>query len=213
MAKQKHGIFGPVSGKLGPLSAGVWNGIPYYKLLPDPEAEKKPRSAAQLANEQRMVFMNNALVPFHAFINIGFQHMAVRKTALSAAYSRNYHQALMGEYPNFEIDYSKFMISTGVLPGLKNLTVSLAEPQKIALHWEGNTNPRARFNDQVMLVVYSPERHTVQGMAGGAIRRDLKFHMVLDNDLVGKVLEVYVSVTSFDRKKIADSVYLGRIEP
>jgi hypothetical protein len=28
MAKLKKGIFGPISGKLGPVVGGTWNGIP-----------------------------------------------------------------------------------------------------------------------------------------------------------------------------------------
>jgi hypothetical protein len=213
MAKSKNGILGPVSGKIGPVICSVWNGIPYIRLAPEPRSEKKKRSEAQIANEQRMTFMNNILVPFQPFIAVGFQELAIRKTALSAAYSLNYHRALIGEYPDFGIDYSQFMISTGILPRLYNSSVSLTAPNVLTLSWENGSNVKARFDDQVMLVVYSPLLHMTQGMIGGAIRRDLKFEMLLDDRLIGQALEVYVGVTSFDRKKIADSLYLGRIEP
>lgn len=213
MAKQNDGILGHFSGKLGPVTGGVWKGIPYLKVTPEESPDKKKRSAAQLANEAKMTFMNNALVPFHAFLDIGFEQLAIRKTALSAAYSYNYHQALMGEYPDFSIDYSLFKISVGPLPGLSSPSIALVEPNLISLRWAESLNTKVKFNDQVMLVLYSPELHMVQGSIGAAIRQDLQYDLTLADQLIGKNLEAYLAVTSFDRKKLSDSIYLGHIQP
>lgn len=213
MAKPIHGLFGAISGKLGPIVGGVWKGIPYLRMAPEKKKGKKDRSDAQIANEQKMTFLNNVLVPFHPFIAVGFQEQAIHKTALSAAYSRNYHQALIGEYPDLEIDYTKFMISSGILPGLHNPGIQLIGTDVLLLSWAQSLSGKVRFDDQVMLVLYSRELHTVQGTLGAAIRRDLHYEMRLAGELIGQSLDVYVALTSFDRRKISDSVYLGRMEP
>lgn len=95
MARLKHGVFGPVSGKLGSVVGGSWKGIPYLRSVPKKKKKPAPPSAAQIGNEQKMKFTNKALVPFQAYINIGFQHYAIEKTALSAAYSRMGGQELV----------------------------------------------------------------------------------------------------------------------
>jgi len=210
MAKLIEGIFGAISGKLGPVTGGVWKGIPYLKLTPDTGKMKLPRSIAQIANEQKMKFLNAVLKPFYPYLAVGFQNLAIRKTAISAAYSMNYHQALNGVYPNLSIDYSKFMISAGPLPGLPGATVSLSAVDTLQVDWQQSNDAQARYNDQIMLVVYCPELNQADGFIGVAIRREHQCSLKIRENMQGKALEVYVGVTSFDRKKISNSQYLGR---
>jgi hypothetical protein len=51
MAKLKHGIFGPFSGKLGPVVGATWMGIPYVRQTPQKPETPLPRSEGQIANE------------------------------------------------------------------------------------------------------------------------------------------------------------------
>lgn len=212
MAKLKHGIFGPISGKIGPVVGGVWNGIPYLRKVPR-RKKNATKTEAQLNNEQKFKFGNNWMVPFHPYMTVGFQNVAIQKTAISAAFSANYKHVITGSYPNFGIDYSKVKISTGNLPGLNNLQVELTAPDTLELSWEGSLAVHAVFNDQVMLVVYSPALTIADGFIGSAERRDRYYAFKLNPGMVGTPLEVYVSVASFDRKKIAESSYMGKIMP
>lgn len=213
MAKFKKGILGPFSGKLGSIVGASWMGIPYLRQAPKKTAKPVPKSVAQLANQQKMKFVNQLLVPFHPYINIGFANLAIQKTALNVAYSINFHQAITGVHPNLGVDYSKMVISRGDLPGLKDPVLSLTASDVIAINWAQNTNSRASFDDQLMLVVYCPALHLADGFIGGVKRTDKQCHYKFLPELVGKTLEVYLSVTSSNRKKIANSIYLGRIVP
>lgn len=213
MAKLKHGIFGPVSGKLGSVVGGVWKGIPYIRRVPKKKKGKNaPRTVAQIANEQKMKFMNQVLVPFQPYINIGFEHLAIEKTALSAAYSVNFQQAITGVYPNLEVDYTKLCISSGKLPGLINPVVRL-DGDTVKLNWEKTEDNRTSFDDQLMLVLYAPALDLADGFFGLAWRRNLQCNFKLNPRMFGQELEVYLSVTSIDRKLISNSVHLGRIVP
>lgn len=213
MAKMKKGIFGPVSGKIGPVVVARWKGINYVREAAQKPSEPLPRSAAQIANEQKMKFTNELLQPFHPYVNIGFENMAIDKTALSVAYSFNFHKAVMGEYPNLSVDYSKMVISSGLLPQLNQPVLKLIATDVLELTWQQNTNSKASFDDQVMLVLYSPELKITDGFTGGAKRTAKQCLFKFDPALVGTPLEVYLSVTSMNRKKVADSLYMGRVEP
>ena len=127
MAKMNKGIFGPISGKIGKIVAATWNGIGYIRQAPTPVKKTVKRSAGQIANQQKMKFVNDLLIPFHAFVMVGFQNEAEGKTALSAAYSVNFHQAITGVYPNLGVDYPKLCLSKGKLPGRKTRSWSLSE--------------------------------------------------------------------------------------
>ncbi|MNL19175.1 hypothetical protein D3C87_1403620 [compost metagenome] len=213
MAKLKHGIFGPISGKLGSLVGASWMGIPYLRQAPKAKTRPAPRSAAQIANEQKMKFVNELLVPFHAFIAAGFQNQAIGKTALSAAYSINFHQAITGVYPNLGADYSKMTISKGLLPGLGNPEIVFTAPDTVQLIWQPNTSIKTMFDDQLILVLYSPELRLADGFTGGIKRSDRHCEFKIDTRLVGKALEVYLGLASINRKKAANSSYMGRLTP
>lgn len=212
MAKLKHGIFGPVSGKLGSVVGGSWKGIPYLRRAPKKKKNPAARSAAQIANEQKMKFTNKMLVPFQPYINIGFQHLAVEKTALSAAYSVNFHQAVTGLYPNLAVNYPNLMISSGNLPGLINPVASF-NGDAIELNWERGGSNKTSFDDQLMLVLYAPDINLADGFIGLALRRDLHCRFKFNSRMEGQELLVYVAMTSMDRKRISDSIYLGRMIP
>lgn len=211
MAKMKQGIFGPISGKLGPVVGATWNGIPYLRESPKKKKKKRKRTTAQLANEEKMKFVNLLLVPFHPYVGIGFQHLAIEKTAVNVAYSIMYHRAVTGVYPNLVVDYAQIVISAGNLPGLLNLEMEMVGEQVIQLIWDNGSDPRTGFDDQVMLVLYCPELALTDGFTGGAKRNSEQCLFKFDSRFIGKALEVYVSVTSLDRKRIAHSVYLGRV--
>jgi len=212
MAKLKNGIFGPVSGKLGSVVGGNWKGIPYLRSAPKKKKKPAARSAAQMANEQKMKFTNKLLVPFQPYINIGFQHLAIEKTALSAAYSVNFHQAVTGVYPNLAVDYPNLMISSGNLPGLINPVAGL-HGDTIELIWEKGGSSKTSFDDQLMLVLYAPDLDLADGFIGLALRRDLHSRFKFNPRMQGQEILVYVAMTSMDRKRISDSVYLGRMIP
>jgi len=211
MAKLKYGIFGPVSGKLGPVVGGIWKGIPYLRRAPKKKKKPTVRSVAQIANEQKMKFANQMLVPFHPYINIGFQHLAIGKTALSAAYSVNFNQAITGVYPNLAVDYSSLMISKGKLPGLINPVAGITS-DTIELSWEKGGSNLTSYDDQLMLVVYSAVLNLADGVVGLALRREQHGSFKFSPKMRDHELDVFVAVTSMDRKLISESVYLGRIK-
>jgi len=211
MTKIKEGILGPVSGKIGPVVGGTWKGIPYLRLAPKKDGKKRKRTVGQIANQEKFNYVNQLLVPFHPYITIGFKHEAEHKTEISAAFSVNFNRAIIGVFPNLSVDYSKLVLSVGKLPGLTDVVMERIDPGVLKLSWTKDDCKYAIFNDQIILVAYCPELKKVDGFVGGVKRTEKECILKLEPKLRGKILEVYVIVSSVDQKKIANSQYLGSI--
>jgi hypothetical protein len=213
MAKIRKGKLGPVSGKIGPIVGATWKGISYIRTRPKKKKKKNKlkRSPAQIAAQEKLKFMNLILVPFHEFITVGFANEAVEKTEISAAFSANYNTMISGVYPDLEADYSKLILSVGKLPMINDVKMILEDSEMLKLTWKSDVVKKTAFNDQLMFVAYSPELNMSFGFTGGVNRAYKECDIKIQEPFIGKTLEVYVGMTSFNRKSIANSMYLGRI--
>ncbi|MET3115789.1 hypothetical protein AAKU52_003546 [Pedobacter sp. CG_S7] len=209
MAKLPQGIFGAIQGKIKNIVGVSYNGISYIRSAP--AKSNKPKSLAQINNMERFKFLNEQLTPFHSYITIGFQNQAKRMTPINVATSRNYKQFVIGIYPDLQVDFSKLVWSEGNLPQLNNPQLSLMEPDKLKLTWQQDNSLATSFDDQLLLVVYCPALKIADGFIGGTERANLECSFQFNPKFIGYDLEVYVSLTSLDRKKIANSQYLGRL--
>lgn len=209
MAKIKKGILGAFSGKVGPVIGGMWKNIAYIRAVSKTGTSPK-RTPGQIATQEKMRFINTFLMPFHNYIRIGLKNEAENQTEISVAFKANYHESIIGRHPNLNVDFSKFIFSKGNLPMVKNMVVILIE-DTLQFTWEFDASSLGRFNDQLMIVVYSPKLKNTTGFIGGIDRRAKKCSFQLNERFRGKPIEVYASITSLDRKRIANNVYLGRL--
>lgn len=213
MARIKQGIFGPLSGKLGPVIGSTWKGIPYIKERSVKDENPKPRTQAQLDNQAKFKFINDWLVPFHSFFTVGFSLEATQRTEIAAALKANYKSVFAGKWPEMQINYPALQMSVGALPGLQEPVIELLNPHELVLTWKSGLLRGCRYNDQLMLALYCPEHKITDGFIGGVSRAMETCRHQLDLRIVGHPLEVYLSATSLDRKNIANTTYLGRIVP
>jgi hypothetical protein len=208
MAKIKNGILGPLSGKLGPVIGGTWKTISFVKAVS--KGAKRKRTPGQIATQEKMKFINKFLLPFHAYITVGMKNEAESQTEISAAFKANYHETILGTHPNLSVDHSKFIFSKGTLPMVTNMVAVLVD-DTIQFTWESPNDPKSKFNDQLMIVLYASELKRANGFIGGVNRCANECAVKLNNAFVGKAIDVYASITSLDRKRIANNVYLGRL--
>ena len=208
MAKIKYGIFGPIAGKIGSLIGSSWMGIAYLKTKPKRTKSPK-RSVAQVENNQKFAYVNEWLIPFHPYLTIGFSSLAIRKTAIGAALSAVYKTMFTGTMSKLEINYDKMQISSGSLKVLSNLTISFKEGNQVHLTWKNKPSYGSKYNDQIMLALYSEELEMTDGFTGDVSRAVEKHNFILQAEMVGKALHTYVAVVSYDRKKASETMYLG----
>lgn len=213
MARIRNGILGPIHGKLGSVVGAVWKQTAYLRTMPAETKSGLKATPAQIACREKFKFVQQWLVPFYAYVTVGFRNYAKDKTEINAAFSKIYRYATVGVYPDISIDYEKVILTKGLLPGLHAVQVYLAQPDLLKLNWRQNHNDDSSTDDQVMLIVYNRELKIVDGFIGGCNRANLQCSLELNPRLIGRSLDVYVSVVSLNGKRVADSEYLGRIVP
>ncbi|MES2828084.1 MAG: DUF6266 family protein [Bacteroidota bacterium] len=214
MAKMNKGIFGPVLGKVYNLIFSSWKGKNYAKkpANPLPKGKKRSQAPSQKASQNKMRFISPFQSPFRDYINIGFKHASQDKTELNASYSYNYNKAFIVDGTNISVDYSNYTISVGKLPMVKDLQATLSAPDTISLTWKKDTKKGTTYNDQLMMMIYNEEQHMTDGFTGGMNRATENGTFVFNEYLKGHLVHVYFSLTSFDRKQVAESIYWGTLQ-
>lgn len=212
MAKLNFGIFGPLSGKLGALVGGTWKGIPYIKKVAD-YRKGRPRTPAQLANEAKFKYVNDWLIPFHPFVSIGFENLAMKSTAVSVAFSKIYNTVFSGIAPDLIVDYSQMVISAGPLTVLGDPEIVFTSQDTIQVTWKKNSGKGSHFDDQVMVALYSPKFKSIDGFIGTVNRSAEQYSYTIGQELIDTPLHAYIGVASLNRKQISNSQYLGELMP
>ncbi|RZK70748.1 MAG: hypothetical protein EOO85_20730 [Pedobacter sp.] len=223
MARLKFGPWGGLIGKLGNNVGYIRKGIAILRMRSHPS--KKKRSDKQKATTQRFKIINKFVACINDFTNVGFE-VASRKvspTAQNLATSYNIKNAIIGEYPNQEIDFSKVRVCEGILPLPANIQVT-AEDQgnevKLLFSWEVDPNMSyIRDRDQVMMLAYMPENKEAGYLDSGARRNAGQDSLLIARNYesvnapkLNTYAEVYIAFVANDRNSITDSYYCGRID-
>ncbi|PPL02985.1 DUF6266 family protein [Parapedobacter indicus] len=208
MAVFKNGPNGSFSGKVGSVVGYKWKGLDVIRGLP--RKSQKPRSEARLANEQAMKLIMGALKSLKIFIRTGFRQAAepLNMTAFNLALSINKKQAIKGEYPNLEIDWTKFMVSRGPLPGLEEATATWTDT---GLHicWQDNTGTdQAYGTDNLSILVYVHERDIWIPFLNETTRDAGECSLPAPEKWKGTEVEVFLSFISFGSELVSDSTHV-----
>ncbi|CAM4287437.1 hypothetical protein SAMN06265348_109148 [Pedobacter westerhofensis] len=173
----------------------------------------KPATKDQRKSRQKIKITNEFISPVKEFIHVGMkpEGLAQKKTANDLMLSHTLLNAIKGEYPNQEIDYTKVQFTKGKMQKTTGLQVSLNE-DGLEFSWDTDlVKNQFRHDDQLMVLVYLPklksaefETHATRRSAG-----KYQFSMIRDEDPT--LMEIYVSFMSTDQKRVTDSEYLGQM--
>jgi len=215
MGKIKSGILGGVKGKIGNVVGSSWKGIDYLKTLPASYSDAKTET--QVNNRSKFLTVVRFLQPLTEVLRVGYKSLAVKKSAFNAATSYHYKNAIMGEYPDVSMDYSKVMMSKGNLRGADNALASSSAATKLNLSWTDNTGlSSANADDVAIVVVYHPELGDAFHTLNAASRGDLAAELDLPQSYSGSDVHVYLSFMALSGTKqtsqsMSNSSYLGLV--
>ncbi len=211
MGKYTQGILGAFSGKVGTVVGSSWRGIKYMRSL----GSKRGNAGAskkQLEQQARFALINGFLRPVKPLLEIGFKNYANGRTGYNSASSYNLKNALTGETPNLQIDYSMVLVSRGDLTGVKSLSVTSDSPARLNLIWEDNTGKgQAKANDQVMVAIFIPSLAEALYAIGEAERQQEALALDLPEEFSGETAEVYVSFAALESSEVSTSLYAGNV--
>ncbi|WP_316793748.1 DUF6266 family protein [Pedobacter frigoris] len=206
MSSVDFGPFGDYRGRLGNLV--------FYKLMGRQVVRRIGRSVspsvAQLAGWQRMSVVNAFLKPIMPFINVGYAVQAQESGMFpqNAAVSYLLRYAVKGSYPFLEMDYSRVLVSRGVLAPAQNASVVLL-PEGLRFSWSYDPSfPFSLPSDEVMVMAYFPGLAKAVFEIGTAVRSSGSVVLALPDGMAGG-MELYISFVAVNRKEVSDSVYLG----
>ncbi|MFC3199768.1 DUF6266 family protein [Parapedobacter deserti] len=163
--------------------------------------------------QQRMRLGMAFLNPLRAIVAESWLgHGAGNKSkAFGQALKKLMQDAIEGHYPEQHIVPGRVMISAGMLPSLQIGDVVLS-PEVLEIYFSSEENPMAKPADQVVLVVYSPEKGIAGRNTDGCIRSSGYLSVPLPPQLRDAPFHVYLFVHSANKKQYSRSMYVGSWE-
>lgn len=208
MAVSKNGKLG-FTGKVGDTVVYPLNGQWVQRTI---GKSNKPATALQLACRQRTKICNDFLNPVLEYIDVGFKAKAdaLRKNSHNLATSYNRLNAIVGEYPDQHMDFSKVRFSEGKMPVTAGIYATLKD-YGVAFSWQvDEDSPGIRWNDQVMLMAYLPEEKDAIYQINGLRRNEGSDILRIPRYEEPLILETYISFISATHKMVSNSVYTGQ---
>lgn len=210
MARFLKGINGAYSGKVGNVVGSNWRNVDYVRSLP--KSSKKPASQDQLAQRARFGLAVSFLSPIKDLLNLGYSDSTLtRSTGYNKALQHLLNNGIVGDYPDFELNYAAISISRGSLGNLMAVGWQEAAPREISLTWDPQTN---RFNafgdDSVILLLYNIDKMFFS-ILESSTRSDGNLNMELPDVYAGDRIVGWVFTGHRDGVKTSSSYYLGEI--
>jgi hypothetical protein len=176
-----------------------------------PQKVKNPRTLAQRSQRSKFALALKMLQPMTAFLRTGWKLYAHKQSPFNAAMSYVLANAVIGNYPDYEIDASKVLVSRGALTPAANGSAVVAGGN-ITFSWDDNSGVNsAKQTDKALIAILNLEKGEAITDAAGAERTTGTQTVVLPADWSGNSVEVYLGFISEDGKEVANSVYLGNI--
>jgi hypothetical protein len=209
MGTIKQGILGGFSGKVGTVVGGSWKGISYMRALP--KKRKDAQTEAQKNQRTKFALTVCLLKPLTGFLRTGWKLYAHGKSPFNAATSHTLTNAIIGTFPDCEIDPSKVLVSRGTLPTAVNGEATITG-SNLVVSWQNNSGTdTSRANDKALVAVLNPAKSDAITITAGEKRNTGKQTLALPIDWTNDEIHTYLGFISEDGRDIANSQYLGCI--
>lgn len=207
MAFSNDGLHGKTRGKVGNLVYYTRMGKPVVRTV---GINLVPATDAQLACRMQISVASAFTKIVKGFINVGFAIEAKKQNRLvnTLVNSVNKGKALKGVYPDIELDYTKIMVSIGDLTVANSPDVTIATGG-LQFSWmvdEELTWPESA--DQAMLLAFLPVERKAYYSLFGSLRSSGNALLPVNQPMLNKRMETYISFISADGKRVSDSVFV-----
>lgn len=210
MGTFQKGILGGFRGTVGTVVGATWRGMDILRSRP--RKSSKPPTAAQLEQRAKFGLISQFLRPMRPVLRSFFGQPASERSRSNLATSYHIRQALMGNYPDFEIDFQKVVVSKGELTRLENPVLTPAAQAVLQIFWTDNTGEgQAKTDDLLFVVVYNQTRRDSRYKLQAATRATGTYAYNLPDTWIGDKLHFYIGVADATSKLWSNSEYFGPI--
>ncbi|WP_205513387.1 DUF6266 family protein [Longitalea arenae] len=209
MAQVKQGPLGKVSGKIGNISFSSWKEKTVVKERPS--KSKKPASKKQQEQRLKMAKANQFMRTIKEVVTLGYRDLTVKMTGYNASVRNLLKNAVVGEYPDYSIDYSLVQICRGEIRQIFKPVASSAKTDTVTFTWTTSSGVgKSRPGDKAILVAYCEamkvSAYTIEGPPRSAGTADLEMP-----GFSGQTVHTWVAFISEDGSDVSDSVYAGKL--
>lgn len=150
------------------------------------------------------------LNPVNYILQMGYKSRKNRKTPIGRAMSVILKSAMIGVYPNIEVDPAKAKLSVGVKSPLRIYSVE-RQGAAIGLTWDpiAEKYRRDERDDAVILCAYAIAQELAAINEEAALRYDGKLQLRLPEGMEELPVHLYLIVHDRDKANFSDSQYLG----
>ena len=209
MGTIKKGILGGFSGKVGTVVGASWKGIAYMRSLP--QKVRNPRTLAQRSQRAKFALTLALLRPLTDFLRVSWKLYAHKQSPFNAAMSYTIANAIIGNYPDYEIDPGKVLVSRGTLAPVSGSFVSFSDGD-VEFQWDDNSGKgSAKPTDRALIAIINTTKGEALTDTAGAVRPDCMQKVRVPAEWLGDKVYAYMGFISDDGKEIANSVYPGKI--
>lgn len=186
-----------------------------YKLIHNIRTERvkclKPPTEAQ--QKQRLKFKLMGLFLAHlkdlTKISYLFKNKKKSLTAGNIIGKQILINGIVGEYPDFKINYSAVDLSRGDLISIQDPHLIVKTKGKILVNWESYSGCT---EDAIAVFIYNETKNKEYFLMNVAKRTDLKVDLQLDKFSKKDVLHGWVFLTDRGKRQVSDSVYMNNLK-
>jgi len=206
MAKYSRATFGSISGTVNNAVGTSWRGVDYLRNVA--KKSSKGPSVRQLTVQAKLVLAANMLARIKNVLNLGFSDKKLNKlSGYNAAVRQFILNAVIGEHPDFSVDYTKVQLSRGSLNQLKSVTFAQSEGV-LTLNWSSREDAiLGNADDEILVLLYnSTDDEFMTNMSGKRTDGELIVELTESAD---SNIEFWLFCVSKDRKSVSTSQYIG----
>jgi len=213
MAIVTPGRVGRFNGKIGDVVVAKYRDLIVGRSVPSKST--KPPTKKQLDQQMKFKVVNSffgkmAKVTSKRYLSNG------SLGGLNAAVRDHIETALTGIYPNYQLDYTKVMLTkgNGELLAVSNPTLNALVGAQVEVSWEMRIKPGQVLDlvdpkDRVSIILHNVTKGKNILYFDTAERNALTYTADLPWSFVGDQVHAYLFFTSVDEQHVSDSEYVG----
>lgn len=208
MARHREGELGGIQGRVGTMVVSKWKNKTVVRRAPR-FSENRKFSQGQLEQHAKFRLATKFFKSFTGLLKDSYEP-AKDQSQRNEAFKNTIENAIIGDYPNYQLDYNKIRVSKGKLKIPLEAYVEAATGA-VRFNWHPLAIPgQAEGNDRSILIVYCPEIDYLVYTIAGA-ERSVGTSLYNVPYFAGKDVHTWMAFISPDGKYRSDSVYTGTV--
>lgn len=191
-----------LSGQVGGLVFVKTTHGNFVRSKPTYVGKKRKSSELQLLQQEKLQVVMQFLKPMKEMIKENFFPSANQKGANSWVKSYYMKEALEKGDEDFYVNYPKALMSFGNLRIPELISVHIDDAYQITLQWADNSDQGLAFaDDELLVVLYAPQAHTMLYRSGVAYRSDQSVTIDLNPNWSGLITHIWVGFSRQEKKR------------